>query len=485
MVNQGASLSAVGTVAQSIVITAQEATPGYWEGVEFSRSNSINNQLDYVTIEYGVININTDSTSGSPVRLGVKNALLRYASNLGILLEDSSVNLGVFENNTLTLNERPISLPSEMVGLLGKDSQYSGNTDDRIHVFSQGINTAQTWQKLDIPYYIRSSLTYSVDAALILEAGVSLTFNSGAGLSVSSSGSLKAVGIEGEPILFTGLEASPGYWKGIEFSRSNSINNQLDYVTIEYGVININTDSTSGSPVRLGVKNALLRYASNLGILLEDSSVNLGVFENNTLTLNERPISLPSEMVGLLGKDSQYSGNTDDRIHVFSQGINTAQTWQKLDIPYYIRSSLTYSVDAALILEAGVSLTFNSGAGLSVSSSGSLMAIGTEGEPILFTGLEASPGYWEGIEFSRSNSINNQLDYVTVEYAGAGNVSNSGNIDSSCTPGSPTRFSVTNSIIKDSFSWGVYQEDTASNGCNITLSNNTYSNNASGDVNTP
>ncbi len=484
-VNTGASLYAVGTVAEPIVITAREATPGYWEGIEFRWSNSINNQLDYVTVEYGVININTSSTSGNPTRLSVKNSTSRQASNLGVYLVDSSVSLDAFENNTLTLNDRPISLPDEMVGKLGNDSQYNGNTDDRIHVFSEGVETAQTWGKLDIPYYMRSSLTYGIDAALTLEAGVSLTFNAGAELSISSSGSLKAVGSEAEPILFTGREASPGYWEGIVFRWSNSINNQLDYVTVEYGVINIDTSSTSGSPTRLSIKNTTSRQASNLGVYLADSSVNLGAFENNILTLNDRPISLPDEIVEKLGNDSQYNGNTDDRIHVFREDVKTAQTWKKLDIPYYMRSSLTYGIDAALTLEAGVSLTFNAGAGLSVSSSGSLKAIGTEAEPILFTGLEASPGYWEGIVFRWSNSINNQLDYVTVEYAGAGNVSNSGNIDSSCTSGSPTRFSVTNSTIENSASWGVYKAGTVEDGCNITLSNNTYNNNTSGNVNTP
>ena len=148
-------------------------------------------------------------------------------------------------------------------------------------------------------------------------------------------------------------------------------------------------------------------------------------------------------------------------------------------------SSSSYDVDAALILEAGVSLIFNAGAKLSVNKPGSLKALGTEADPILFTGFEATPGYWEGIEFNRSNSINNQLDYATIEYAGGGNPSTSGNITSTCFTGSPTRFSVTNSTINESFGWGVYKGGDEASGCDITLTNNTYSNNASGDVNTP
>ncbi len=72
---------------------------------------------------------------------------------------------------------------------------------------------------------------------------------------------------------------------------------------------------------------------------------------------------------------------------------------------------------------------------------------------------------------------------LRVEYAGSENPASSGNIGSVCFPQSPTRFSVTNSTIKDSFGWGVYRfrfrDET--DGCYITLSGNTYSNNASGD----
>ncbi len=159
-----------------------------------------------MTVEYGVINIGTVSFPSDPARLSIRNTVSRYASDLGIYIYDSSVQLGSFENNTLTLNDRPVSLPAETVGMLGSDSRYSGNTDDRIHVFDQDIVTAQTWKKLDVPYYMQDGSRYDIDAALIIEAGVLLEFNSGSKLQISSSGSLKAIGTMAAPILFTGLE---------------------------------------------------------------------------------------------------------------------------------------------------------------------------------------------------------------------------------------------------------------------------------------
>jgi hypothetical protein len=304
-------------------------------------------------------------------------------------------------------------------------------------------------------------------------------------LGVKEGASLYAVGTAEQPITFTAADPSPGYWEGIGFAESISTNNQLDYVTVEYGVININTYSRASAPTRISVKNTISRYASDLGVYFSDTSLVVDAFENNTLTANDRPIVLPSEMVGLLGVDSSYSGNTDDRIHVKDSDVATAQTWKKLDAPYFMGSSSIYRINAALTLEAGVSLIFNSGTALNVESDGSLTAVGNAEEPILFTGLVKTPGYWHSVGFDKSNSSNNQLDYVTVEYAGSGDPSASANIRSYCRASTPTRFSVTNSIIKDSFGWGIYKYGTEEGGCYITLSNNSFSNNASGDVSQP
>ncbi|MCF6211192.1 MAG: hypothetical protein L3K24_11135 [Gammaproteobacteria bacterium] len=340
-------------------------------------------------------------------------------------------------------------------------------------------------------YKVPNGISVNSPAKLTIDPGVRLEFAAGTDLVVNQGASLYAVGTVAEEIIFTALDAMPGYWRGIRFNRSNSLDNQLDYVTVEYGVTNIGIESAQYDPSRLGMKNTTLRYASNLGMNIDDSRVLLNAFESNTLRSNDRPVRLPAEKIGALGKDSRYSGNTDDRIYVFNEtsiGVVTAQTWQKLDVPYYMYSGgdiIPYTVNEALTLEAGVSLIFNSNARLSVNESGSLKAIGTAAEPILFTGLVEMPGYWRGIRFNRSNSLDNQLDYVTVEYAGGGG--SEGNIVLACisSPFYPTRLSVINSTIKDSFSWGIYTQYPA-DGCNIiTLTDNAYSNNASGNVNIP
>lgn len=62
-------------------------------------------------------------------------------------------------------------------------------------------------------------------------------------------------------------------------------------------------------------------------------------------------------------------------------------------------------------------MEFRQGFGINVNESGSLSAEGTATKPIIFTGTEEAPGFWDGIYF-QSKSPKNILSNVTVKYAG-------------------------------------------------------------------
>ncbi|MCF6345291.1 MAG: carboxypeptidase regulatory-like domain-containing protein [Thiomicrorhabdus sp.] len=436
-------------ISQAISVDYAASTGTAVEGDDFSAtSGTLNWAANDGTAKTFAVQIISDNATEA-------------AETVNLTLSNPSGNTSIGANTTAMLTITDFAIVACTVELTSRDITVDTVLSEPCYKIPNGINVENP-------------------AKLTISPGVRLEFAAGTQLTVSSGASLYAVGTATQGIVFTAQQATPGYWKGIKFDRSSHINNQLEYVTVEYGVNNIYSDSSILGSAGFSVKNTTSRYASNLGFYIHNS-VQLDNFTNNTLTLNDRPISLPAEMVRKLGTDSTYSGNTDDRIHVFNKDIVTAQTWKKLDAPYYMSSESRYDVEAALVLEAGVSLTFNSGSTLNVLEAGSLKAIGTEAQPILFTGRDPSPGYWEGIMFHFSSSSNNQLDYVTVEYAGSGNPASSGNIGSVCFPQSPTRFSVTNSTIKDSFGWGVYRFGDETDGCYITLSGNTYSNNASGD----
>lgn len=104
-----------------------------------------------------------------------------------------------------------------------------------------------------------------------------------------------------------------------------------------------------------------------------------------------------------------------------SADINSDTVWTS-STRYIVQS--TIDIGAELVIEPGTTIEFEVGTGLNVGSDGSLVAVGTEDEPITFTGTEAQAGWWNGIRFFNSDHPNNRLHYVIVEYAGNGYAAN-------------------------------------------------------------
>ncbi len=108
---------------------------------------------------------------------------------------------------------------------------------------------------------------------------------------------------------------------------------------------------------------------------------------------------------------------------------------------------------------------------LDVDTSGSLTAIGTTTSPIVFTCANKTRGAWIGVRFEDSNSSNNNLQYVTVEYGG---YSSGFAADIGITGVSTV--TILNSIIQHTAGWGVYTEASSS----LTHSGNVFSDYVSG-----
>lgn len=75
------------------------------------------------------------------------------------------------------------------------------------------------------------------------------------------------------------------------------------------------------------------------------------------------------------------------------------------------------SVRGALTIQAGTAIAMGAGARLTVF--GSLSALGTQGQPIVFQGEQAIRGYWEAIDFFSPSPLN-ELRYVEVRHGGGG-----------------------------------------------------------------
>ena len=111
-----------------------------------------------------------------------------------------------------------------------------------------------------------------------------------------------------------------------------------------------------------------------------------------------------------------------------SGSISSDTTWTLADSPYCISSDL--NIEANITIEAGVILKFADDVTLTVTNTGSLIAIGNSEKPILFTSSNENPepGNWKGLRFTVTatgatfDTSNNylsgsSLNFCVIEYA--------------------------------------------------------------------
>ena len=298
-------------------------------------------------------------------------------------------------------------------------------------------------------YDVTSSVYVSGGATLTISPGVTLRFAQDTRMDVQETGRLAAVGTAAEPITFTGVQATPGYWGGLRLYNSNSTVNELDYVTIEYGGGYYDANLYVAGNSRLAVTNCTLSDSETFGFIIDDDDAVVSAFSGNVVTSNaDGAGSVHANVAHCLDDSSTYIGNDLDIVVIESSAVSDAQTWQGIDADYYVDTTVGLRVTTDLVLEPGVQLVFDSTQErFEVTSTGSLSAVGTAGSPIVMTGAEQTAGYWGGLQFYNSNAVANELDYVTIEYGGGyynANLQVAGN----------SRLAVTNCTLSDSGTYG-------------------------------
>lgn len=101
--------------------------------------------------------------------------------------------------------------------------------------------------------------------------------------------------------------------------------------------------------------------------------------------------------------------------------ITTSTTWTTANSPYVICNTYSATVmpGVTLTIDPGVTVQFENG-NTKLNVSGTLVAIGTLANPIVFTGVSAAPGSWGGLSVDGTLATPAQatLTFVTLEYGG-------------------------------------------------------------------
>ncbi|MBL8940441.1 MAG: hypothetical protein JNM69_38195 [Archangium sp.] len=113
--------------------------------------------------------------------------------------------------------------------------------------------------------------------------------------------------------------------------------------------------------------------------------------------------------------DGGTDAGTDVCVRAFPEKIDTNYTvakgcWLVLKTP-------VIAAGVTIVMEPGVKLVFSPDTMLRIDAAQVLEAVGTEQDPIVFTGSLPVRGHWKGLLFNVT-TMASRLDYVTVEYGG-------------------------------------------------------------------
>jgi hypothetical protein len=328
----------------------------------------------------------------------------------------------------------------------------------------------------NLPDYLANTDVH-VKAKLTVQPGVVIAFAADKGMYINNpQGALIAKGTAGQKITFTGKDKTKGFWKGLMII-SPSPQNEMDFVEVAYagsspltGVgskANLVLYGNSSTPSQVKLTNSTFTNGAGYGLYAQHGTMLLA-FANNTASNNTGTAAyVYADQLGMLDAASKFnSGNGYNGVETEGETEDEAAevTWPAFTdgSKYLVTNDL--GIKSGVIIAPGATFEFATDEALYVRSGGGyLIAKGTAGLKITFTGKNKTKGFWKGI-MVYSPSPRNEFDYTEVAYAGSspltgvGTKSNLVLYGNSSTPASAK---VTNSNFNNSNGYGLYVQDGA------------------------
>jgi len=366
--------------------------------------------------------------------------------------------------------------------------EVDGDRVDEVTVWNNHID-----DPLIADYCVRKTLV--VEDELTIEPGVRVEVDGNKKIKINDSGAIIAIGTEDEPIVFTGSVEETGYWEGIVII-SDDPRNELTYTDIGYAggadegpytvKANILLEDGGSAKGRLNLRNSRIHHSDGYGLAAKSLCV-IESFESNQFAANkDAPISIRFDQLTKLDEQTHYG---DDN------GMNVIRTsglwvegpeehrWRKPVDDTPILFTEDCGVRTGLTIDPGVVMLFELDTSFIVMSDGYLSAIGTEEQPIRFTGSVTNAPSWRGIAMM-SNDPRNEISYAEISYGGSLEhddpyyvVPADIFVGNSSTP-NIAQATIKNCTISNSGGWGIATDQYSS----FVEEDNTFENNASGDV---
>lgn len=319
-----------------------------------------------------------------------------------------------------------------LIGFVSCDEDDTTDPTLTVNEVTDNITSNTTWETNNV--YIIDGTLYIDGATLTIEAGTIIKFKEGAQIEVGSSETGSAIianGTSDDPILFTAYAATPsaGDWDAIFFESGTASTTNLAYCTFEYGGgYSTSYGTINLSDAEITMTNCTIKNSASYGISLNSKSKFKSFINNNINTTSSHVIKLYPNAAHTIGTGNIFETiNSSIGILVTGGTYNQAnETWLAQSVSYIIDGTMYIESNSGSILniEEGTTIGFTNGSQIEVGSSGStygtIIAIGTVTNPIIFTSSATSKtaGDWDAIFLEDGTSNSSAFTYCTFEYGG-------------------------------------------------------------------
>ncbi|MEI6090931.1 MAG: hypothetical protein WCR42_10795 [bacterium] len=343
--------------------------------------------------------------------------------------------------------------------------------DDKTVTISANITQDMTFK--DGFTYIIKNVVLVQNATVTIQPGATIRFMANARLAVgqlsNEPGTIKAIGTAAKPITFTSNDSNPdkGDWDCL-YLYEGAKDCEFEYCVFEYGGGN---DVTKAMVVikltEVSFKSCTFRKSESSGIYMMKGA-SFKNFTLNTLTDNTAyPIIITPNYVHTIGAANTFVTTSgiiiQDEEYLYNPGT---YTWLNHGIPYIIKGDVrvgSAGEGVTLNIEPGTVLKFMTDGKFVVpyspSEFGTLNAIGTATQKIIFTTNASSPAKsdWHGFIFN-IGARNCNFDYCEITNAGNSATNSAVFYLSQC----GTQVKISNSLIAHSISYGISVDKTSS-----------------------
>ncbi len=467
-----AGVQALGTEADPIRICGRQAEAGYWSSIIVRGNVTSDSVLRNVLIADGG---GSDAALVLDADLTVDNVQVDNSGGDGVWAVD-------FRSGSQGLSVRGSQGAAVVLTGPGAATRFPlggelvENEEDLARVRFADIDEDTTFHALGIPYLQERAMDVT-EAAVEFEAGVEYRFLADTDLEVGWNGSdatLTVSGTEAEPVVFRGQGEEAGYWAGVVVQRNVRSDSVMRHARILHA-------GGSDAPALSLDAPILLDHVSleqnETGVFISGEGLHADSRNLSVTTTESDPLVIEPDALTSLPEGGTFTGNTRDRIVVEGGDYSRNGTVPNLGVPYFIRGSIDTLADSVLQLTAGTQFTMNADVDIEIGWNGSaarLVAEGTADDPIHFTGLDTTTGYWRGLVVGQNVLSSSLLDHVEVSHGG-GATSNPACLQLR------TAITVTNSSFVDCGGFGILKDDADAADYTVT---NTFTNMGSGSVGT-